>query len=75
MNWKGYFYVIPIIDLIQSSGCCDNVLFIIEIDLIKNVVLVDKFIYIPVLTTFTTPIKKDYNMSFGYIKVIKSEYE
>ena len=74
LNWKGYLYVIPILDLISSSGCCDNTVFNIEVDLEKNILLVDKFIYVPVLTTFNEPNKIDFNLSFGYIKMIKSEY-
>jgi hypothetical protein len=27
VNWKGYFYIIPISELMtHSSGCCDNVI-------------------------------------------------
>ena len=37
LNWKGYLYVIPITDLLYSSGCCDNTLFNVEIDLEKNI--------------------------------------
>jgi hypothetical protein len=37
--------------------------------------MIDKYIYIPVLTTFSEPYNTDYNMSFGYIKTIKSEYD
>lgn len=55
-------------------GCCENLLFEIKIDLDNNFVKeIVPVYYVPLISSFGDITNPDYNMSIGYIKVLKTD--
>lgn len=75
INWKGYMYKYPIKEVISNAACCDNIVLKLSIDLIKNTIECYPVNYVPVITTFGNSKELDFNISIGYIKVFKNEFE
>lgn len=74
ISWKGYFYVKTFEHLPYNIACCENLLFKVIIDLETNFIKdVELVYYVPVVSSFGQPGTADFNLSIGYIKVLKSD--
>ena len=73
--WKGYLFILPINTILQSFTCCDNTVLKLNIDLTNNNITYEQIYLLPVLTTFGSPSSSMLSLSYGFIKMFKSEYD
>lgn len=73
--WKGYLYAIPINSLTYNTGCCDNLVLTIKINLDTNTITYYPVYYVGVVTTYGTVKNNDFNASLGYVRLTKDNYD
>ena len=72
--WKGYKYTILLSDMINNNACCDNLVFKLHIDLNNKTVVVNKLLDMPIITSYGSPDRQDFNISLGYVKVDENTF-
>jgi hypothetical protein len=73
--WKGYLFILPINTILQNFNCCDNTVLKINIDLINNNITYEQIYLLPIMTTFGSVSNSMLSLSYGFVKMFKSEYE
>lgn len=72
--WKGYLYILPINNILQNFNCCDNTVLKIKVNLINNNLTYEEMKLVPIITLFGNIVGQS-SMSFGYLKLFKSDLE